>query len=133
MATASNLKEPSVSEKATILIVDDEENLLLLLERILSKQGYQVVTAHNGHDALALAEKHVFQLAILDMKMFPIDGVGLLSEIKSRCPATAVIMVTAYPTLDTRIECLEKGASTYLAKPVDIQELQSTVKSLLSH
>jgi DNA-binding response OmpR family regulator len=135
MATAfkqSDLKEPSILEKATILIVDDEENLLLLLERILSKQGYQVVTAQNGHEALALAEKQVFQLAILDIKMFPLDGVGLLSEIKSRCPATAVIMVTAYPTLDTRIECLKKGASTYLTKPVDIQELQSTVKSLLS-
>lgn len=136
MATAfkqANLKESSVLEKATILVVDDEENLLLLLERILSKQGYQVVTAQNGHDALALAEKQVFHLAILDIKMFPLDGVGLLSEIKSRYPATAVIMVTAYPTLDTRIECLKKGASTYLTKPVDIQELQSTVKSLLSH
>ena len=81
MATAfkqSNLREPSLLEKATILIVDDEENLLLLLERILSKQGYQVETAKNSHDALALLEKRVFELAILDIKMFPIDGVVLL-------------------------------------------------------
>jgi DNA-binding NtrC family response regulator len=120
-------------EKAAILIVDDEENLLLLLERILSKQGYQVVTAQNSYDAIALAEKRAFQLAILDIKMFPLDGVGLLDEIKSRCPSTAVIMVTAYPTVDTRNECLRKGASTYLTKPVDIQELKSTVASLLAH
>jgi DNA-binding NtrC family response regulator len=120
-------------ENAAILIVDDEENLLLLLERILSKQGYQVLTAQNGHDALALAEKRSFQLAILDIKMFPLDGVGLLNEIKNRCPSTEVIMITAYPTVDTRTECMEKGASTYLTKPVDIQELKSTVKSLLSH
>jgi DNA-binding NtrC family response regulator len=136
MATAfkqSNLRNPSNLEKATILVVDDEENLLLLLERILSKQGYQVVTAQNSYDALALAERQVFQLAILDIKMFPLDGVGLLSEIKSRCPSTEVIMITAYPTVDTRTECLKKGASTYLTKPVDIQELKDTVASLLSH
>jgi DNA-binding NtrC family response regulator len=119
--------------KATILIVDDEENLLLLLERILSKQGYQVVTAQNSRDALAFAEKRAFELAILDIKMFPLDGVGLLNEIKTRSPDTPVIMITAYPTVDTRTECLKKGASTYLTKPVDIQELKSTVESLLSH
>ena len=135
MATAfkqSNLREPSLLEKATILIVDDEENLLLLLERILSKQGYQVETAKNSHDALALLEKRVFQLAILDIKMFPIDGVVLLGEIKRRCPSTEVIMITAYPTVDTRSECLKKGASTYLTKPVDIQELKSTVDNFIA-
>ncbi len=116
-----------------ILIVDDEENLLLLLERILSKQGYQVMTAKNSYDALALLETRVFQLAILDIKMFPIDGVVLLQEIKSRRPAIEVIMITAYPTVDTRNECMKKGASTYLTKPVDIQELKSTVNGLLAH
>lgn len=105
----------------------------MLLERILSKQGYRVVTAKNTHEAIALAEKRAFQLAILDIKMFPLDGVGLLSEIKNRCPSTPVIMVTAYPTVDTRTECMKKGASTYLTKPVDIQELKSTVSSLLLH
>lgn len=133
------MKEPiptqargKILEKAAILIVDDEENLLLLLERILTKQGYHVVTAQNSHDALALAETRVFQLAILDIKMFPLDGVGLLKEIKTRCPAMEIIMITAYPTVDTRIECLKKGASTYLTKPVDIQELKNTVKNLLA-
>ena len=116
-----------------ILIVDDEENLLLLLERILSKQGYQVVTAKNSYDALALLETKAFQLAILDIKMFPVNGVVLLQEIKSRRPAIEVIMITAYPTVDTRDACMKKGAATYLTKPVDIQELKSTVHSLLSH
>jgi DNA-binding NtrC family response regulator len=125
-------KDQGASEK-NILIVDDEENLLLLLERILGKQGYQVMTAKNSYDALALLETRVFQLAILDIKMFPIDGVVLLGEIKSRRPAIEVIMVTAYPTIDTRNECLKKGASTYLTKPVDILELKTTVDGLLAH
>ena len=128
----STAKDQGVFEK-NILIVDDEENLLLLLERILSKKGYQVMTAKNSYDALALLETRVFQLAILDIKMFPIDGVLLLAEIKSRRPAIEVIMVTAYPTIDTRTECLKKGASTYLTKPVDILELKTTVDALLSH
>ena len=51
----------------------------------------------------------MFQLAILDIKMFPLDGVFLLSEIKSRSPSTEVIMITAYPTIDTRNECMKKG------------------------
>lgn len=126
-------REPSVLEKAAILIVDDEENLLLLLERILSKQGYQVATAQNSYDALAMLQTRDFQLAIIDIKMFPIDGVHLLGDIKSRSPSTEVIMITAYPTADTRNECINKGASTYLTKPVDIQELKSTVENLLSH
>jgi DNA-binding NtrC family response regulator len=116
-----------------ILIVDDEENLLLLLERILTRQGYKVATAHNSYDALAILEANSFQLAILDIKMFPIDGVVLLGEIKNRRPSTEVIMITAYPTADSRNECLKKGASTYLTKPLDIQELKSTVGSLLPH
>ena len=126
------VSEPRASQK-NILIVDDEENLLLLLQRILTRQGYHVVTAQNSYEACTQLETRVFQLAILDIKMFPLDGVSLLGEIKSRSPSTEVIMITAYPTVDTRNECMKKGASTYLTKPVDIQELKTTVDGLLSH
>ena len=122
---AKNLKPKS------ILIVDDEENLLLLLERILTRQGYQVVTAQNSYDASSLLKKRIFELAIVDIKMFPLDGVFLLGEIKGRSPSTKVIMITAYPTVNTHTECIRKGASTYLTKPLDIQELKTTVDGLL--
>ena len=128
----STEKESAVLPKS-ILIVDDEENLLLLLERILTRQGYQVATAQNGYDARTLLDSRRFQLAILDIKMFPLDGVLLLGEIKRRSPSTEVIMITAYPTADTRNACMKKGASTYLTKPVDIQELKTTVNGLLCH
>jgi ATP-dependent Lon protease len=120
------------SRAKSILIVDDEENLLLLLERILTRQGYQVATAQNSYDAFSLLKTRVFQLAILDIKMFPLDGVFLLGEIKDRFPSTKVVMITAYPTVNTRAECIKKGASTYLTKPLDIQELKTTVDGLLS-
>jgi DNA-binding NtrC family response regulator len=126
----STLKKPSAA-RPSILVVDDEENLLLLLERILGRQGYQVVTAQGGDAAHRLLKSRVFQLAIVDVKMFPLDGVFLLGEIKRRSPSTQVIMITAYPTADTRNECIKKGASKYLTKPVDIQELKTTVDTLL--
>jgi DNA-binding NtrC family response regulator len=114
----------------SILIVDDEENLLVLLHRVLGKEGYDVSTATNSEQALDLIEKHDFLLAILDIRMYPIDGVSLLSEIKKRSSATKVIMITAYPTVDSRSECLRRGAATYLTKPLDTQELRKTLKSL---
>jgi len=114
----------------SVLVVDDEENLLLLIDRILSKEGFTVKTASNAYQALDLVDHHVFDLGILDVKMFPIDGVSLLSEIKKRSPSTHVVMITAYPTADTRNECLKIGASTYLTKPLDIQELKIVVQNL---
>jgi len=114
----------------SVLVVDDEENLLVLLERILSKEGFTVRTASNAYQALDLVDNETFTLAILDIKMFPVDGVVLLAEIKKRSPSTHVVMVTAYPTANTRNECLKSGASTYLTKPIDIQELKSVVQNL---
>ena len=122
--------QQSNAMERSVLVVDDEENLLVLLERILSREGFAVSTAGNAYQALDLVDKNDFGLAILDIKMFPVDGVALLSEIKKRSPATHVVMVTAYPTIDTRNECLKIGASTYLTKPLDIQELKSVVQSL---
>ena len=126
--------EERVSKSAmdgSVLVVDDEENLLVLLDRILSKEGYKVNTAFNSYQALDLVEKRRFRVAILDIKMFPLDGVALLSEIKNRSPSTQVIMITAYPTVDTRNECLRRGATSYLTKPLDIQQLKSVVRTVL--
>jgi len=114
----------------SVLIVDDEENLLVLLHRVLGKEGYDVRSATNSEQALELIEKHDFLLAILDIRMYPIDGVSLLSEIKRRSSATKVIMITAYPTVDSRSECFRRGATTYLTKPLDTQELKKTLESL---
>ncbi|MGH7798081.1 MAG: response regulator [Candidatus Binatia bacterium] len=114
----------------SVLVVDDEENLLLLIDRILTKEGFTVKTASNAYQALDLVDQKAFTLAILDIKMFPIDGVALLTEIKKRSPSTQVVMITAYPTADTRNECFKIGASTYLTKPLDIQELKTVVQNL---
>jgi DNA-binding response OmpR family regulator len=114
----------------SILAVDDEQNLLELLITVLGKRGFNVKTALNGVEALRLLDQESFQLALLDLKMGPVNGVQLLKEIKDRRPIIKVIMMTAYPTNETRIQASENGASAYLTKPVDLQKLVDTINSL---
>jgi DNA-binding NtrC family response regulator len=114
----------------SILAVDDEQNLLELLIRVLGKRGFEVQTAGNGMEALRLLEKGSFQLAIVDIKMGPLNGVQLLKLIKERWPLVKVITMTAYPTYETRSEASANGASAYLTKPVNIQKLVDTIDAL---
>ena len=114
----------------SILAVDDEQNLLELLITVLGKRGFKVKTALNGIEALRLLDQECFQLALLDLKMGPVNGVQLLKEIKDRRPIMKVIMMTAYPTSETRTQASANGASAYLTKPVDIQKLVDTINSL---
>ena len=114
----------------SILAVDDEQNLLELLITVLGKRGFKVKTAVNGIEALRLLDQETFQLALLDLKMGPVNGVQLLKEIKDRRPIIKVIMMTAYPTSETRTQASANGASAYLTKPVDIQKLVDTINSL---
>jgi len=114
----------------SILAVDDEQNLLELLITVLGKRGFKVKTALNGIEALRLVDQESFQLALLDLKMGPVNGVQLLKEIKDRRPIIKVIMMTAYPTNETRTQASANGASAYLTKPVDIQKLVDTINSL---
>jgi DNA-binding NtrC family response regulator len=116
----------------SILAVDDEQNLLELLITVLGKRGFKVKTAVNGIEALRLLDQETFQLALLDLKMGPVNGVQLLKEIKDRRPIVKVIMMTAYPTNETRTQASANGASAYLTKPVDIQKLVDTI-NLLAH
>jgi DNA-binding NtrC family response regulator len=116
----------------SVLVVDDEENWLVLLDRILSKEGYKVKTATNAYDALNLVEHEDIRIAILDIKMYPPDGVALLAEIKKRSPSTQVIMMTAHPTAETRNCSVKYGAMDYLTKPLEIPELKTVLRRLIA-
>jgi len=114
----------------SLLIVDDEANFLVLLDRILSREDYQVTAARGADRAIHHLDRETFDLAILDINMYPMGGVELLAEIKERSPSTQVVMVTAYPTDDTRAECVKLGAAGYLTKPIDISELKNVLRHL---
>lgn len=115
-----------------VLIVDDEENLLELLDGILSKEGYQVKTASSAYTALDFIGQSDIRVAIVDIRMYPIDGVALLAEIKNRSPSTHVIMMTGYLTAETQKVCMKYGAANYLTKPLDLQKLKTLLRSLLA-
>src|SRR2546429_8672770 len=118
----SPTRESNSAVHRSVLVVDDEENLLLLLDRILSKEGYRVKTAPNSYQALHLLENGGVHLAFLDIKMVSLHGPALLAVIKKRCPSIKMIIITAYPPLDTRKENFRESATTYLNQPPDIHQ-----------
>jgi DNA-binding NtrC family response regulator len=119
------------TQKPSVLVVDDEENFLKLAELVLSREGYRVVTASNGVDALAYADREKFRLAILDIKMEPMTGIQVLAELKKRDPRTQIVMVTGYQTEDTRNECVKLGAAAFLTKPVQLSDLKDVLRHLM--
>ena len=114
-----------------VLVVDDEQNFLALLRWFLSNRGYVVETASNAEDALKLMDKRSFELALVDIRMGPMDGLMLLEELKRRLPALRVVMMTAYPTVGSIKQSHDKGASAFLTKPVDLQHLMRTIQGLV--
>jgi len=104
----------------------------VLLDEILSKEGYQVKTANNAYEALEFVDQNDIPVAILDIKMYPIDGVALLAEIKKRSPSTHVIMMTGFLTTETQNRCVKYGATNYLTKPLEIQKLKTVLRGLLA-
>jgi DNA-binding NtrC family response regulator len=114
----------------SILVVDDEENFLTLLQWFLTQRGYEVCTASSADEALSLISGRVFDVALLDLRLGTSDGLDLLEELAQRLPETTVFMMTAYPTVSSIKQAFDKGASRYLTKPVDLQELAKALRSL---
>ena len=128
---ADNHVTSHTSLRRSILVVDDEANFVILLERVLSKSGYAVRTALNGEEALRLAKTTGFDLAVLDIRMVPMDGLALLTELKRSAPGTKIIIMTAFPTYETRLTSFRRGASAYVTKPVNLSALLETIGRLV--
>lgn len=113
-----------------ILVVDDEEIIRDSISYILDSEGYEVDKAENGKVAYEkIKEKH-FDLVITDIEMPAMKGTELLEKIKTLDPQTAIIIITAFGSLDTAITALRNGASDYILKPVEFDELLIKVKRL---
>jgi two-component system, OmpR family, phosphate regulon sensor histidine kinase PhoR len=109
--------------KQKILIVDDEKGLRLGTKRLLEKEGFDVVTAENGTEGIALGTSTEFDAAIIDMKMPDFDGILVLKEIIKKFPHTVCFIATAYASYDTAIEATRVGAFSYIPKPFSPDEL----------
>ena len=120
-----------LSKKKNILVVDDEEITRKNLQHVLSREGYGVEISSNGMDALELIKKNQYDLVITDLKMEKIDGLTLLDQVKQLSPLTEVIIITGYATVLTAVDAIKKGSFQFLAKPLKLDEIRSTVKGAL--
>ena len=121
-----------LSRKQHILVVDDEEMTRKNLDHVLTREGYAVMTAASGGEALDLLKKHNVEVIITDLKMENVDGMGVLASAKEKDPSTEVIMISGYATVSTAVEAMKKGSYYYLSKPFKLDEIRSTVKAALS-
>ncbi|MBL7178592.1 MAG: endopeptidase La [Pseudomonadota bacterium] len=120
-----------MSRKHRILVVDDEEMTRRNLEHVFQKDGYHVDTAASGVEALNLLEKSAYDVIVTDLKMEKVDGMDVLGQAKAKDPNTEVIIITGYATVTTAIEAMKKGSYHFLAKPLKLAEIRSTIKTAL--
>ncbi|MGN7401519.1 sigma-54-dependent transcriptional regulator [Cytobacillus praedii] len=113
---------------ARLLIVDDEKDLLELLVKRLIRKGYEVKCAETAEDALLLLKKHMFDIAIYDIRLPKMDGIELLKKTKIIQPETEILMLTGHGTIETAIEAMKIGAFDYLTKPYNLSELEITIQ-----
>jgi DNA-binding response OmpR family regulator len=111
-----------------ILIVDDDQNILRLYKEELEEEGYNVVTASNGQEAMEQFEKESPDLVTLDILLPDVDGIKLLRQMKEKRPRMPVIMSTAY---DYRDDFAVWASEAYIVKSSDLSELKSTIKKLI--
>ncbi len=113
---------------AKLLVVDDESNLRLVVQKELSRQGHDVETASDGEAAWEILEHEDFDVILCDINMPRLDGMGLLRRLNEKSPnPPEVIMLTGHATVETAIEAMKLGAYDYLTKPYRITELSALV------
>ncbi len=114
-----------------ILVIDDEAIIRKSCERVLSPEGYEVISSSGGHEGIKLLEKESVPLVLLDLKMPDMDGIEVLKIIKERWPGTKVIIITGYSNVDTAVQVLRLGAFNHLEKPFSPDTLTAAVKEAI--
>ncbi|MEV6415156.1 response regulator transcription factor [Kribbella sp. NPDC051718] len=112
----------------TILVVDDEPELVRFVRRGLEAEGYQVLTATDGADGLRMALTRKPDLMVLDLRMPEVDGEAVMAGVLARSPSTRILVLSAAADVQARVRCLEQGAVDILAKPFAIRELLARIR-----
>jgi len=112
-----------MEKKASVLVVDDEEQMRDLLTRILSREGYRVSAVSEGQQVLDILKEELFDIVLADMKMPRMDGFQLLKILKKEYPQVSVIIMTAYGDTYTVKDAMLLGADEYVIKPFKSHEI----------
>ena len=117
------------TDKLRVLIVDDETSVRTLLSEVLQGQGYEVVVASSGEEAVELARKNPFEIVITDMRMPGISGVEAVTTFQREYPTTPVIILTGFPDVALAVDFMKKNdVVDYLTKPVEKDKLIAAVE-----
>ena len=119
--------ESGMSEKGTVLVIDDEEVMREILESLLTQDGYRVKLATSGQEGLEIAGREPVDLAIVDVMLPDRSGIDVLDELKKSDPELVVVMITAFASVETAIEAMKRGALDYVTKPFKNDEVRVVV------
>lgn len=111
-----------------VMVVDDEENIREVLSGYLQSLGYSVVTAVDGEDALSKFKRGSFDLIVSDLLMPTIDGLELLKKIREQDRDVIFLMITGYPSIETAVEAIKKGAYDYITKPFHMEDVKLRIE-----
>jgi two-component system response regulator QseB len=114
-----------------LLLVEDDQDLATLLQRVLAGEGYQVTIASDGQRGLHLALTQSFEVMVLDRGLPAIEGLELIARLRGRGVTTPMLVLSARGTTQDRVDGLDAGAEDYLAKPFEISELLARLRALL--
>jgi DNA-binding NtrC family response regulator len=120
-----------MTDKARILLIDDDKNIRQTLEIVLQEEGYIVDTAETGKEAVEKTFANFYNIAIVDWRLPDIDGTILITQLKETTPKMAKIMLTGYPSMNNAIEAVNQHADAFLVKPVAVEELLKKIRELL--
>ena len=120
-----------MSEKARILVVDDDESIRKALTAVLEEEGYIVDTAQNGREAVEKCNASYYNLALIDIRLPDMEGTRLLNAMRQDTPPIVKIIVTGYPSLSNAVEAVNKGADAYLLKPLAMGDVLRTIREHL--
>src|SRR5712692_11838318 len=118
--------------KRRVLIVDDDAAILEVLEMRLAAMGFDVTATPDAHKAMELATGRRFDVALLDLRMSPLDGIQLMEALHQRQPRLPVLIMTAHGTIETAVEAVQRGAFDYLTKPFVRDELRAKIRRALA-
>ncbi|KJR42386.1 two component sigma-54 specific Fis family transcriptional regulator, partial [Candidatus Magnetoovum chiemensis] len=120
-----------MNSKGKILVVEDEKSLNDVMCILLEDEGYNVISAYDGKEALTAINKDIFDIVITDIKMPYFDGFEILKKVLEISPETIVLMITAYGTAEDAVEAMKQGAYDYIHKPFKIDEIRLVIKNAI--
>jgi DNA-binding NtrC family response regulator len=126
-------RQPIATTRAgSVLIIDDEAGIRESLETLLEFEGFAVESAATGEDGLVKLADHPFDLVLLDFALPDRNGLEILAEIRARDPQLAIIMITAYGTVDNAVRAMQEGATNFIQKPWDNEKLLADVRMAIA-